>query len=180
MVVYIALLRAVNVGGHAPLPMADLRAELTRAGFGNVRTLIQSGNIVLRSPERSGANLERRLESLLQERFSLTTVVVVRSAADWAELIRVNPHPRAAADDPARLAVVCLKAAPPPGAADALRAAIRGRETAAVVGPNAYVVYPDGTGTSRLTIAVIERALGTRGTARNWNTIRKLDGLAHS
>jgi uncharacterized protein (DUF1697 family) len=179
MATFLALLRAVNVGGHTPLPMAELRSELARAGYEKVRTLLQSGNVVFRPNERSGRKLETALEALLEKRFRVTTDVVVRSAAEWSELVRRNPFPQQAIRDPAFLHVVCLKRPPAPGGVDVLRAAIRGRESVALVGSNAYVVYPDGSGTSKLTISVIERALESRGTARNWNTVRKLDGLAN-
>jgi uncharacterized protein (DUF1697 family) len=180
MAVYVVLLRAVNVGGHAPLPMATLRSELVRAGFEDVRTLLQSGNVVLRSSERSPAKLERTLESLLEDRCGVVADVLVRSAPEWTSIVQGNPYTREALDDPARLILLCLKSAAPSGATEALRAAIRGPETGVVAGSHAYLVYPDGMGTSRLTTVVLERTLGTRGTARNWNTVRKLEGLANA
>ena len=73
---------------------------------------------------------------------------------------------------------MCLKAAPPPEAVAALQGSIAGRELVRAVGRQAYVVYPDGIGRSRLTNAVIEKRLGTRGTGRNWNTVLKLAALA--
>jgi uncharacterized protein (DUF1697 family) len=69
---------------------------------------------------------------------------------------------------------MCLKASPPADRVAALQAAIRGREVVRAAGRHAYIVYPDGIGTSRLTVALIERKLGTRGTGRNWNTVLRL------
>ena len=73
--------------------------------------------------------------------------------------------------------MMCLREAPDAAAVKALQAAIKGRETVRAKGKQAYFVYPDGQGTSKLTIAIIEKMLGTRGTARNWNTVLKLGQL---
>jgi len=80
--------------------------------------------------------------------------------------------------DPARLIMMCLRDAPTADQVKALQAAIKGREVVKAIGRQAYIVYPDGQGRSRLTIQLIEKALGTRGTARNWNTVLKLGELS--
>ncbi|HLY58500.1 MAG TPA: DUF1697 domain-containing protein, partial [Stellaceae bacterium] len=113
----------------------------------------------------------------LERHLGLKVSVCVRTAPEWRAAIAANPFPDAARDDPGRLLVMALKAAPDPGAEAALRARIPGREQAAIVGCHAYLVYPDGVGPSRLTPTIIERALGTQGTARNWNTCRKLGAM---
>jgi uncharacterized protein (DUF1697 family) len=101
----------------------------------------------------------------------------VRSAADWRGVIDRNPFPREAEDDPGHLLVMAFKRAPTPGDVKALQAAISGREVVRADGTHAYLVYPDGIGRSRLTTALIEKTLGTRGTGRNWNTVLKLGAL---
>ncbi len=195
----IALLRGVNVGGHGKLPMSELRATLTRLGYGAVRTLLHSGNVVF-EPPAGGANgrtasraagrapagraadaaLERSLEAVIASEWGLTTEVLVRRPDAWGALMARNPFVEEAERDPARLMVLCLTGAPVSGGEAALRAAIRGPERARVIDGECYIVYPDGMGNSRLTLPVIERALGTRGTARNWNTVRKLAELVAS
>jgi uncharacterized protein (DUF1697 family) len=75
---------------------------------------------------------------------------------------------------------MCLKDAPAAAAVRALQAAITGRETVRTWGAHAYLVYPDGVGRSRLTIALIERTLGSRGTGRNWNTVLKLEAATQA
>jgi uncharacterized protein (DUF1697 family) len=177
MTSYIALLRAVNVGGRNPVAMADLRDLAARVGLDDPRTLLQSGNLVFRSA-RAAAALERMLESEASARLGLDTDFMVRSAADWQAVIDRNPFPREAKDDPGHLLVMAFKRAPKSGDVKALQAAITGREVVRAEGPHAYLVYPDGVGRSRLTTAVIERTLGTRGTGRNWNTVLKLAALA--
>ena len=178
MAVQIALLRAINVGGHQPIAMADLRAFLTELGFDDARSLLQTGNLVFRSKGRTGAALEEFLEAEAGQRLSLRTDFLVRSAEEWASAIADNPFGDEAQRDPGHLVVMALKATPDAEAVAALRAAIAGPELVQAEGKQLYIVYPDGIGRSRLTTALIERKLGTRGTGRNWNTVLKLAALA--
>jgi uncharacterized protein (DUF1697 family) len=174
--IHIALLRAVNVGGRS-LRMAELAAMLRRIGFGSVRTLLQSGNVVLDSGAKRGAALEALLEAETEKRLGIRADYLVRTPAEWREAIAANPFAREAARDPAHLVLVPLKAAPQETRMAALRAAIQGRERANAVGRSLYLVYPDGIGRSKLTLGVVEKALATRGTARNWNTVLRLAAL---
>ena len=176
--IYVALLRAVNVGGRR-LPMADLRALAGELGLENATTLLQSGNLVFRSPSKSGAALERRCEAAAEERFGFATEFFVRTAPEWQQIVAGNPFPREAERDPGHLLVLLLKSAPSAAQASALDGAIRGREYVRVAGTHAYAVYPDGVGESKLTIGVIEAKLGCRVSGRNWNTALKLLALTH-
>jgi uncharacterized protein (DUF1697 family) len=173
----IALLRAVNVAGQRAVAMADLRAALEKEGFQDVGTLLQSGNVVFRVDGRGGPELERRLEQTLEKSLGVRTEIFVRTAPEWAALVRNNPFREEAERDPGHLIAMVLRSSPAPESVGVLRSAIRGRERVELRGREAYFVYPDGVGTSRLTIKVIEGKLGTRGTARNWNTVRKLATL---
>ena len=175
---WIALLRGVNVGGHKQVAMGDLRALLAGLGFSQPRSLLQSGNLVFGCDARSGADLERLLEAEIGRRLGLQIDLFVRSAEEWRAIVKRNPFTREASSDPGHLLVLCLKDAPGRDAVTALRAAITGSETVSADGRQAYFVYPDGAGRSRLTNALIERKLATRGTARNWNTVLKLAALA--
>jgi uncharacterized protein (DUF1697 family) len=172
--IYIALLRGINVGGHKMVGMADLRNLLADLRFDDGRSLLQSGNLVFRSSKRKPAQLERMLETEAAKRLGVETDFFVRTGDEWTEIIAANPFPKEAERDPARLVVMLLKAAPDPRDVRALQAAITGREVVRASGRQAYIVYPDGQGTSRLTNTLIEKKLGTRGTARNWNTVTKL------
>jgi uncharacterized protein (DUF1697 family) len=178
MPVQIALLRAINVGGRNRISMAELRELVETLGFTNVRTLLQSGNLVFKTGKGSSAAIERQLEVETKKRFSLEISYVVRTAAEWETIIAQNPFGEAAKRDPAHLCVMPLKDAPTPSAVNELQAAIQGRETVHALGKELYLVYPDGIGTSKLTNVLIERKLSTRGTARNWNTVLKLATLA--
>lgn len=178
MAAYIGLLRGVNVAGHNLVSMGDLRGFLSRLGFEEPRTLLQSGNVVFNAKSTSAAALEKLLESEAKKKLGMEISFFVRTPDEWKLLIAGNPFPREAKNDPARLVAVPLKNAPPPAAVHSLVEAIPGRETVRVIGNTAYIYYPDGQGTSKLTNALIESKLGTRGTARNWNTVLKLAALA--
>ena len=178
MTVQIALLRAVNVAGHGAVTMAKLREFFAELGFNDARTLLQSGNVVFESPGSSDAALEQRLESEAEKRLGLRTVLFVRTAAEWTSLVADNPFPDEAERDPGHLVALCLKAAPKAAAVRALQAAIKGPEVVRAGSRHVYITYPAGIGRSRLTAAVIEKALGSPGTGRNWNTVLKLAVLA--
>ncbi len=174
----IALLRAVNVGGRS-VAMAELRELLAGMKLGSPRTLLQSGNAVFTvTGKTSTAALENKLEAEAQRRFGMTIAFMLRTAAEWEAMIAANPFPAAAKNDPARLVCVALKSAPTALAIESLRDGYRGPEKIHVAGREAYVIYPDGQGKSKLTNALIERKLGVAGTARNWNTVLKLAALA--
>ena len=180
MTSYIALLRGVNVGGNKPVAMAELRDLLTRLDCADARTLLQSGNAVFRSAERSAAALEQRLETEALQTLGLRTTFFVRDAAEWAEIIAGNPFHEEAARDPSHLLVMLFKDPPQAAAVEALRAAIKGPEVIHATARRAYITYPDGIGRSRLTNTLIDAKLGTRGTGRNWNTVLKLDALVRA
>lgn len=158
--------------------MADLRAFLAGLGFADPRSLLQSGNLLFRSDSRTTAQLERLLETEAAKRLALRTDFLVRTAREWQDVIARNPFREEAKRDPGHLVVMFLKAAPEAKAVKALQAAIKGPELVRAHGRQAYITYPAGFGRSRLTTAVIEATLGTRGTARNWNTVVKLGALA--
>jgi uncharacterized protein (DUF1697 family) len=178
MTTLIALLRAVNLPGHKPVAMSDLREFAAELGFADVRSILQSGNLVFRSQTRSCARLERTLETEAENHLGLKTDFFVRTAEEWQAVIARNPFREEARRDPSHLLVMSLKDAPEAGAVKALQAAIKGREVVRADGRQAYIVYPDGIGRSKLTSVLIEAKLGTRGTGRNWNTVSKLGVLA--
>lgn len=175
---YVALLRAVNLGPRNVVSMAALRDLVASLGFTDVRTLLQSGNVVFRGRRQSTSTIESTLESALAGHLGVRTSLLVRTAAEWRALLADNPFPREAADAPNHLLVMALRHRPAAAAAAALAAAITGRERLRVVGREVFIVYADGIGRSRLTTAVIEKTLGTTGTGRNWNTVLKLAALA--
>jgi uncharacterized protein (DUF1697 family) len=157
--------------------MTDLRNFLTALGMENVRSLLQSGNLVFESKVRTGSELERFLESEALDRLSLEADFIVRTPDEWKTIIRQNPFRKEAEKDPGHLVVMFLKAEPDVADIVALQGDIRGREVVRAKGKQAYIYFPDGQGRSKLTTAILEKRLG-RGTGRNWNTILKLGIVA--
>jgi uncharacterized protein (DUF1697 family) len=177
MIQYLALLRGVNVVGRKMVAMADLRTCCEKLGFDEANTLLQSGNVVFKTSARSAASLERKLESEVKKRCGVETRVFVRNGSEWRAAVEANPFADEARHDPGHLLLMCLRDAPDAKSVNALRAAIVGRELVHADGRHAYLVYPDGVGRSRMTSNLIEKHLGTSGTARNWNTVLKLAAL---
>jgi uncharacterized protein (DUF1697 family) len=162
----IALLRAVNLPGHKRVAMAGLRAMLTGLGLHDVRSLLQSGNLVFRS-DLPAAKLETLLETQARKQLGLDTEFMVRTSTQWDAIIERNPFPEQARSDPAHLVVMACKASP---GANPKTTGVK-RELVRAGGREVYIYYPDGIGRSRLKIDAV-------GTARNWNTVLKLRHLA--
>jgi uncharacterized protein (DUF1697 family) len=164
---FAVLLRAVNVGGTGKLPMSDLKEICEELGFGAVRTYIASGNVVFTS-RKSEAAIKAALEKRLEAYAGKPVGVLVRSAAELAQVLSDNPFPKAA---PNRTMAVFLDRAPP---ADTF-AGIRGQrdEEIKLGRREIYIHYPDGMGKSKLVVAAAKT-----GTARNMNTIATLAGMA--
>ena len=170
----IALLRAVNVGGRK-VGMAELREVVEAAGFGDVRTYIASGNLVV-SGKAAGA--EKQLEAVIQKRFGLEVPVIVRTPKQWASYIATNPLAEAAAQAPSRFFLAVSKEPAAAGAAEALTGRAVNGEVIAHCGDALVLHCPNGIGQSKLTAALIDRLVGSPTTARNWNTVLALAELA--
>jgi uncharacterized protein (DUF1697 family) len=164
---YIALLRAVNVGGTGALPMADLRSICVDAGFTRVETYIASGNVVFDS-RASAARVKAELEARLLAYAKKPVGVIVRTAAEIAALLATNPFPRA---EGKFTHVIFLDAPPPRDALD--RAVGRLNEEMRLGRREIFVHYPTGMGKSKLRIPAARS-----GTARNMNTVTRLAGMA--
>lgn len=167
MPIYVALLRAVNVGGSGTLPMAELKAICEKLGFADVRTYIQSGNVLFRSG-LGETEVRERLEAALSERMGKAPGVLLRSRRELEAVLSEAPFPEA---KPNFLLITFL---PEPPAADALdRLVAPDGEEVQVRGREIYIHYPNGSGRSKLKLPALKP-----GTARNLNTVRKLAELA--
>lgn len=164
---YVALLRAVNVGGTGKLPMADLRAMCEALGFTGVRTYIASGNVVFRAHGGTQA-VKAALEAALAAYAGKPVAVLLRSHAELAAVLATNPFPDAAGN---RLVIVFLDQPPPP---DTLaRASHVGTERLALGIREIYIDYGMGMRDSRLKLPP-----AATGTGRNLNTVMKLEQLS--
>ena len=168
----VALLRAVNVGGRK-LPMAELRALCAELGWSDVATYIQSGNLVFSAPGKA-EEIEEILEKAIEKTFGIDVPVIARSKAEWARYPGLNPFPAVAKDTPAKLHLVLSKRPPARDAAETIQARARAGEQIRQAGDALWFHYPEGAGTSKITPSLIDRATGSPGTARNFNTVLKL------
>lgn len=173
----VALLRGINVGGKNKIAMATLREMFAAIGFPDAKSLLQSGNIVFLPGRQSTSAIEKTLEAQSAQRLKLSVDYFVRTAADWSKIIAANPFAAEAKKDPSHLIVMAFKNVVDGRAVKALQAALKGPEIVRAKGRELFIYYPAGIGTSKLTNAVIEKMIGLRGTARNWNTVMKLEQL---
>lgn len=167
MAKYVALLRAINVGGTGKLPMSDLKAICEQAGFAHVQTYIASGNVVFES-KASEAKVKVELEKRLHAYAGAPIGVVVRTAAEMAAVLKANPFPKAS---PSQAVAIFLDQAPP---SDALKHAVGVKDEEMRLGKHEiFIHYASGIGRSKLRIPAAKA-----GTMRNMNTIGKLAEMA--
>ena len=171
----VALLRGVNLGPHRRIKMEPLREVYESAGLTEVRTLLQSGNVVFQTKSRELQRLTVRLEAAFEAKFGFHSDVFLRSADELREVASACPFNGREGCDPARLAVTFL-AAPPDKAGRAKLAAIQGIAEELHAGTRElYIYYPNGMARPQLTAAMLNSALGKISTTtRNWNTVTKL------
>lgn len=179
MTTYVALLRAVNVGGANRIKMDRLRVAFVGAGYPDAVTHIQSGNVVFASTQPAAA-VKRSIEALIVEEFGLAITAIVRTQQQLAAVTTANPFLPGEADL-AKLHVAFLDAEPTRVAADAFVAAAAkaGDDEVRLAGREVFIRYSNGAGRSKLTATVWKR-LGVDATARNWKVTANLAELAAS
>lgn len=156
--------------------MPELRELLADAGFEDVRSYVQSGNVLLRS-ELDAEELERECRRLIASKFGLEIDIVSRTRDQLAEVIARNPLGEVA-EDPKRYQVSFLSAELPAGVSDKLAAAKADSEECVVIGREIYAWHPEGVARSKLWTALAGRGLGVSATARNWTTVTTLLAMA--
>ena len=173
---FVVLLRGVNLAGRNRVSMPALREALEDAGFADVATYVQSGNVVLTSrkaAKRVGTDVER----LLAERFGLDVRVVVRTRAEVAAVVDRDPFAKIATD-PKRYQVTFLESPLDAGVVRELDAIATDSERVKQIGRQVYAWHPDGVGRSKLAVVLAGKGLGVTATARNWTTVTQLLALA--
>jgi uncharacterized protein (DUF1697 family) len=171
---YLLLLQGINVGGHNRLPMTDLRAVVSGLGHGDVRTYLQSGNVVRTGTERS-EDAADAVSVAIRDELSLTVPVAARTVVEWAFIVDHNPF-AGDEDDPKGRHVTSLGSRPEPDRVEGLLA--RAHEFASdrfsVVGPDVYLHFSDVYAGAPLQNGVLEQRLGQVCTTRNWRTVADL------
>lgn len=174
----IFLLRGINIGGHHKLKMEALRELCERLGLTEVRTYIQSGNVVCRSGGRDPDELSRAIEDAIEGLAGFRPNVVARTAEELRAVIARNPFSGRSDVAPNRLGVSFLPADPGEAAREKVRAMDVAPEELRIDGREIYIHFPNGMGQSKLPMNAIERTLKTQGTVRNWNTVERLMAMA--
>ena len=174
---YVALLRAVNVSGQNKVPMAELRAQLSHAGYQDVTTYVQSGNVVLRATATPEPKLVGDLEREIRRSFGLTITVLVRTKDQLGEIRSANPLLKRGAET-GSLYVTFLATKPTAARVRDLATKAAGPDEAIVRNREIFLCCPDGYGRTKLNNAFFERQLGVKATTRNWKTLTKLFELA--
>lgn len=177
MTTFIALLRGINVGGHRPVPMAELRALCGGLGLAGAQTYIQSGNLVF-AASGSARALESTLEQAIAERFGFAVDVLVRSATQWPDYVKGNPLAAASQAQPNLVLLGLSKSPPRPDAVAALRERASAGEQVEAAGEALWFHFPAGSARTKLTPALIDRVVGSPVTTRNWRTVQKLADMA--
>jgi uncharacterized protein (DUF1697 family) len=170
MTAYVALLRAVNVGGRG-VKMDALRALFADLGFAGARTHLQSGNVLFTAHGDRG-EIAATIEAGIVDRFGFRAETMLRSAAAMERLVGRNPYPEMASADPSHLVVMFLAGLPTAEDRVALRMEWDGPETWTAVGADLFICYPEGIGKSKLKLK-----LATPGTGRNWNVVQALAAM---
>lgn len=173
---YIALLRGINVGGKNKLPMRELVNSLERMGLQNVKTYIQSGNVIFRSSPNQETEISGQISREIQKSYGFTPHTMVVSLDEFRKAIDNNPF-GAAVSEPQTLHLYFLETEPTNPDMEKLEKIKQDRERYSLKGKVFYLHAPDGIGRSKLATRV-ERALGAVATARNWRTVNQIYQIA--
>lgn len=172
----VVLLRGINVGGHKKVPMAELRDLASSLGYGNPKTYIASGNLLIDTDDLPDV-VSSAMSQTLETHFGFAVDVVVRTKDKWSEYAAGGAFPDAESERP-KLVHVGLSSVP---ATDETIETITGYakngELVKRVGDVVWLDYPNGSGTSKITPKVLDRAFGAPVTCRNFNSVLKIDGL---
>jgi uncharacterized protein (DUF1697 family) len=180
MPILIAMLRGINVGGHHIIKMEALRSLFTSLKFENPQTYVQSGNVIFQSPERNLKTVAARVQSAIEKKFACSPEIIIRTVADLRTVVANNPFAKRKDVLPNYLHVSFLAASPAADAVDAIRALNISPEELHLVGRDLYMYFPNGIGKSKLPWVRLDKALATRGTARNWNSVTKMLAMAEA
>ena len=176
MATRIVLLRGINLGSRNRIGMPQLRDLLEDAGFEDVRTYLQSGNVVLSGPG-SSEQVARECERLIADQFGLEIPVVVRTRVELAKIVQRDPLGKVAVN-PKRYQVSFMTGKLTAEVVRKLESAAAPSERFVVSGREVYAWHPDGVARSKLWTMLAGRGLGVTATARNWTTVTSLLELA--
>lgn len=173
----IALLRGINVGGKRKISMPELRSVISKIGYTQVETYINSGNLIFHTKDLDSSDVAALLESAILKHFGFPVDVIVRTASEWGNYASRNPFADAAAARPNFLHLGLSKLPCNPNAASLLSERVNEFERITIVNDAIWVDFGIGPGKSKLTPAIFEKAVGSPVTLRNWRTVQKINEI---
>ncbi len=177
MTAFVSLFRGINVGGHHKVRMDELKKVHESLELKDVVTYIQSGNVVFKSDDADVIQLQKHIEDGVEKSFGFHAEVLIRTSAELKDIIEKNPFQAQQHKESKWVVVMFLATHPDTTAQENLLKAHAGPEELFILGKEVYIYYPDGMGSSKLSGSFIEKKLKTVGTARNWNTVLRLQEL---
>lgn len=178
MTVYVALLRGINIGPHKRMKMERLRATCEALGFKNVRTYIQSGNIVCQAGKLSSDAAARKIEAQVMKDFGFSADVIARTGDEMKQIVMGNPLLKEPGVDTSKLHVVFFSEVPSAEAIKKLEAIVQAPDKVRHRGKEIYFYFPNGVSGSSIWKHNLDRVLGISGTMRNWRTVNTLYEMA--
>ena len=178
MPIYIAMLRGINIGPHKRMKMERLRASCEALGFEQVKTYIQSGNLVLRTGKLRPEALSKKLEERIVHDFGFSSDIIIRSKKELQQIVTGNPLLRERGVDQGKLHVVFAREAPSPAAIRKLESLTLEPDKVHHAGKDIYFYFPNGVSGSSLWKHPLDRVLEVPGTMRNWKTVTTLCEMA--
>jgi uncharacterized protein (DUF1697 family) len=174
MPIYISMIRGINVGGQKKMKMDQLRESLEILGFEQVRTYVQSGNVIFQAAKCSPIDLSRKIAQRILSDFGYSVPVISKTAEEIDKTIKNNPFVKKAGIDSSKLHVTFLSEVPTPSALKKLDELTSGLDQFRRCGKEVYLYCPNGYGNTKLSNNTLERILSVTATTRNWNTVNKL------
>jgi uncharacterized protein (DUF1697 family) len=174
---FVSLFRGINVGGHHTVPMDALKDLHESLGLKDVATYIQSGNVVFTSERADVAQIQRDIEEAFAQKFGFQSKVIIRSASEFKVIIENNPFQNQPIPESKWVVAMFLASHPGSTALQDIQKTYTGPEEIHIMGQEAFIYYTEGQGRSKLTNTFLEKKLKTAGTARNWNTVLKLQKM---
>ncbi len=175
---YVGLLRGINVAGHSTIKMEELREACLELRFDEVRTYLQSGNIIFTAPAETAEQLSEKIKEMLLRKFRLAVTVIVKTPEELLHIIEGNPFLKQRGIDASKLHVTFLARVPEDAALKSLQRLSAAPDQFRCSGKDIYLYCPDGYGRSKLSNNAFEKLLAVSATTRNWNTVTKLHELS--
>lgn len=178
MLVLISMLRGVNLGPHNRIKMDDLRALYKSCQLEDLRTCVQSGNVIFRTREKNVAKLVKKIQAGIEQEFGFRPEVILRTIEELKQALAANPFRNRRDIEPSKLLITFLSAQPAAEAHSAIRDLKPQREELHLIGRELYIYFPDGIGRSKVRWSSVEKLFKVTGTARNLNSVVKMLEIA--